>query len=35
MFILLASGLKEGQASPEDDEKIEKRARMGASNWNK
>jgi ADP-ribose pyrophosphatase len=26
MFILLASGLKEGQASPEDDEKIEVRA---------
>ncbi len=26
MFILLASGLKEGQASPEDDEKIEARA---------
>lgn len=26
MFILLASGLKEGQVSPEDDEKIEVRA---------
>jgi ADP-ribose pyrophosphatase len=26
MFIFLASGLKEGQASPEDDEKIEARA---------
>lgn len=26
MFILLASGLKEGQAAPEDDEKIEVRA---------
>lgn len=26
MFIFLASGLKEGQASPEDDEKIETRA---------
>src|SRR5450432_4240110 len=26
MFILLASGLKEGQAAPEDDEKIEARA---------